>query len=104
MPNSFIARTVSRARVLRRLPAARLLALAEVAVLAREHLNKLDSQERRRLVELVGRGRTGPRHLTQRERRELTGLLAKAEPRLFMTRAVEKIAGVPLWTRDRGRR
>jgi hypothetical protein len=82
----------------------RLLAAAEVIVLAREHMNKLEPQERRRLVELVKRGRARPSNLSARERRELTALVAKAEPREFVSRAVEKIAGVPLWTKERDRR
>lgn len=99
-----ITRTLSRVTALRKLPVVRLLAVAEVIVLAREHMNKLEPHERRRLVELVRRGRARPSNLSARERRELTALMAKAEPRLFVSRAVEKIAGVPLWTKERERR
>ncbi|HZU59910.1 MAG TPA: hypothetical protein VE983_03045 [Solirubrobacteraceae bacterium] len=104
MPGPFLTRTLSRTRLLRKLPLVRLMAVAEVIVLAREHMNKLEPPERRRLVELVRRGRARPSNLSARERRELSALVAKAEPRQFVTRAVEKIAGVPLWSREQDRR
>jgi hypothetical protein len=104
MPGPLISRTLNRARVLRKLQFVRVLAVAEVIVLAREHMNKLEPHERRRLFELVKRGRARPSNLSARERRELTALVAKAEPRLFASRAVEKITGMPLWTRERDRR
>ena len=86
---------------LRRLPAARLLAAAELLVLAREHLNKLEPHERRRVVELVRRTRGRPSTLSARERRELSGLLQKVEPRLFVQGAVQKLTGVPTGKRRR---
>ena len=81
---------------LRRLPTARLLAAAELVVLAREHLNKLEPHERRRVLELVRRARGRPRTLSARERRELASLVRKAEPRAFAQGAVKKLTGVPL--------
>jgi hypothetical protein len=104
MPGSLVTRTLSGARVLRRLPVARLLALADVIVLAREHLNKLEPHERRRLVELAKMGRFHRGQLTRRERRELTDLLAKTEPRMFLNRAAQKVTGVPIPRQGRGRR
>ncbi len=104
MPGPLISRTLSRASALRKLPLLRLLALAEVIVVAREHINKLEPDERRRLVELIRRGRARPSNLSARERRELSALVAKAEPREFVSRAVEKIAGMPLWTKEQDRR
>ena len=79
---------------LRRLPAARLLAAAELLVLARDHLNKLAPQDRRRIVELVRKARGRPRSLSARERRELSELLRKVEPRVFVQGAVQKLTGV----------
>jgi hypothetical protein len=103
MPNAMVSRTLERVGALRRLPAARLLALAELVVLLREHMNKLEPHERRRLFELVRQGRGRPSSLSARERRELTSLLAKTEPRAFLNRAVQKVTGVPVTGRRRGR-
>jgi hypothetical protein len=96
----FLPRTLLRAagRVpgLRRLPMLKLLAIAEIAMLARDHFSKLDADERHRLVELVrlGRGRTSS--LSPEDREELAGLVAKAEPRLFAGLAADKLSPVPL--------
>lgn len=103
MAGGLVSRTLGSAGALRRLPAARVIALAELVVLVREHMSKLEPQERRRLAELVRRGRGRPSSLSARERRELTGLLAKTEPRLFLNRAVQKVTGVPVPKRGRGR-
>ncbi len=83
-------------RTLRRVPAARLIVLAELALLARQHLAKLDGTERRRIVELVRRGRGRRANLSERERRELQRLLEKTEPRLFADQAVKKLTGFSL--------
>jgi hypothetical protein len=74
----------------RKLPLARLIALAELALLAREHVTKLNPEERRRIRELVIRGRGRPSNLTARERSELAMLLAKLEPKLFARNAIGK--------------
>jgi hypothetical protein len=89
---------------LRKLPLARALAVAELIVLLREHMTKLEPHERRRLIELVRRGRGRPRSLSARERRELTELLAKTEPRAFVNRAVQKVTGVSVPSRGKGKR
>ena len=104
MANQLLTRGLGRIGLLRRLPVARVLALAELAVLAREHMNKLAPHERHRLVELVRRGRGRPSSLSARDRRELTALLAKTEPRVFVNSAVQKITGVPVTGRRRARR
>jgi len=79
--------------VLRRMPAARLIVLGELLLLAREHLHKLEPQDRRRIVELVRRGRGRPRNLSERDRRELQRLIEKAEPRVFMGSAFRRMIG-----------
>jgi hypothetical protein len=79
---------------LRRVPVARLIAIAELALLAREHLARLEPEERRRVVELIRRGRGRPSQLSARERRELARLVAKAEPRLFARAAASKLRPV----------
>jgi hypothetical protein len=83
-------------RMIRKIPAARLMAVAEVLMLARQHLMKLEPHERRRIVELVRRGRGRPGHLSERERRELARLVEKTEPREFAKSAMKKVAGISL--------
>lgn len=73
------------------MPVARLIALGELALLVRQHVTRLEPQERRRVLELVRRGRGRPSRLSGRERRELAVLVAKAEPRLFARAAVSKL-------------
>jgi hypothetical protein len=81
-------------RALMKLPAARLVILGELLLLAREHLQKLEPQERRRMLELVRRGRGRPRNLSDRDRRELARLVEKAQPREFMSTAAKRFVGV----------
>jgi hypothetical protein len=94
--NRAINRFSHRIPGLRRLPAATLIEIAEVVLLAREHLKKLAPQERRRVVQLVRAGRGRRRNLSPREREELAALVAKAEPRLFFGLAAEQLSPVPL--------
>jgi hypothetical protein len=92
-----LAATVARRLPgLRRLPVFKLLAVAEIALLARDHVSKLDAQERRRLLELVGKGRGRNRNLSEDERTELSGLVAKAQPRRFAGMAADKLSPIPL--------
>lgn len=74
----------------------RLLAAAEVVLLAREHAMRLNRDERRRLVELIRTGRGRRRNLSEAERDELAALIAKVEPRLLVGQAVEKLSPLPL--------
>jgi hypothetical protein len=74
----------------------KLLAAAEIALLLRDHLMRLNRQERRRLVELVRIGRGRPSNLSNAEREELAALIAKVEPRLLAGQAVEKLSPLPL--------
>ena len=85
-----MAPLLNRLPVVRRLPVARLIALAEVAVIAHEHLGRLQPKERRRVIELLRRGRGRPSNLSVRERKELAILVAKAEPRLFARSVAKK--------------
>ncbi len=100
MPSSFVtkglARVARRLPYLKRLPIMRLLALGEIVVLAKEHLYKLEPQERRRLMVLLREGRGRPGNLSKRQREELEALVAKAEPRLFAGTAAEKLSPIPL--------
>jgi len=74
---------------------ARLLAAAQVVMLARRHWLKLEPDERRRLLTLVrvAGGRRGG--LTPGERLELLRLIAKADPKLFAGLVVQKFSPVP---------
>ena len=70
----------SRARWLAR--GAWLLAAAEVVVAIRDHVaGRLDDKERRRMVEIVRTSKGRPSNLSDRERKELKGLLDQVEPR-----------------------
>lgn len=77
-------------------PVARVLLVAQLAILAQRHLRKLSTAQRRRLFALLIRTRGRPRSLPASERRELLYLLARLEPRLLFGRAVTQISPVPL--------
>lgn len=90
--NSAIAAVSRRIPGLKRLPVLRLLAVAELALVAREHLRQLSPAERRRLARLV---RKGP-NLSDRERRELRRLVDKLDLRALAGSAVDRLSPVPL--------
>ena len=96
MRNFLIKRVVSRLPILRALPIFRLLAIAEIAILARDHLGRLQPAERRRLLELVREGRGRGSNLPAAEREELAKLVAKVDPRRFGWLAADKLSPVPL--------
>lgn len=83
-------------RVSRGVPLARLLLVAEVAMIAGRHLGRLDAAQRRRLLVLLVRARGRPRSLSAREQVELGALVARLEPRLFFGTAVRRLSPVPL--------
>ncbi len=91
-------------RLPHRIPLLKLLAIAEVALLARDHVQRLEPRDRHRLVELVRTSRGRPHLLTAAERQELGRLVAKAEPRLFVMAAADKLSPVPVPKRLRRRR
>lgn len=100
MPNRFTTRALAKAagRVpgLRRIPVVKVLFLAELALIARDQVGRLSPDERRRLVALVRQGRGRPSSLSPQEREELSGLVAKVEPRRFAGLAVDRLSPVPL--------
>jgi hypothetical protein len=65
--------------VFKRIPFLKLLALAQIFMLARQHYHRLDPDERKRLLELV----RDPRGMSAADRTELKGLVTKMEPRAF---------------------
>ncbi len=81
----------------------RLLLLGEVVVLAREHIERLEPRERRRLVVLMRQAHGRPSNLSGRDRQELQDLVAKADPKLFAKEAAEKLSPVPLPKRLRAK-
>jgi hypothetical protein len=91
-----LGRTAERVPGLRRIPILKLLALAEIAVLLRAHIVKLEPAEWRRMAELVRIGGGRPSNLSIRQRRELRSLVEKAEPRLFAGEALGKLSPVSL--------
>jgi hypothetical protein len=99
MPATLLSQTVGsvagRVPGLRRLPLMRLLLLGEVALLLKDHVQRLTPAERRRLVVLLRDARGRPGRLGEDERAELEGLIAKVEPMLFASTAVRKLSPVP---------
>lgn len=87
-------------RAARQLPLFKLIAVAQVALMAREHLQRLDAVERRRLAELVRRGRS----LDSTEKAELRALAGKLEPKVFALAALDKVSPFPIPGRFGGRR
>ena len=85
-----MAPLLNRLPVVRAIPLAKLIAVAEVALIAQQHIGRLEPKERRRVVELLRRGRGRPSNLSAKDRRELAILVAKAEPRLFAHAVVKK--------------
>jgi hypothetical protein len=74
----------------------KLLSIAEVGMLARDHLMRLTPQERRRLIQLVRIARGRPSSLEKAQREELAELVAKLEPRVLAGQAVDRLSPVPL--------
>jgi hypothetical protein len=85
---------ISRVGPLRNIPVARLLVVANIVMLLREHFQKLAPDERRRFVQLVARGRGRPSNLTAVERAELAMLVLKAEPRAFAGTALRRLSPI----------
>jgi hypothetical protein len=98
MPTPFanvaLARAAERLPGLRRLPLARLVIVAELAILAKAHLDRLKPAERRRLLVLLRDARGMPKNLSDRDRREFEKLVAKLEPKMFANTAVDKFSPV----------
>jgi hypothetical protein len=94
--NVTLGKASERVPGLRRIPVVKLISAAELAMLARDHVARLSPPERRRLVVLVRVGRGRRARLTDDERDELEGLLAKLQPRLLVGEAIDRLSPVPL--------
>jgi hypothetical protein len=77
------------------MPLFRLLAIGNTVLLARRHLQRLDASDRRRLSELMRRGRG----MSPADRDELRRLLAKLGPGEFATATANAFSPVrlPRW-------
>jgi hypothetical protein len=80
----------------KRLPWLKVLVVAEIALLARDHMLRLSTEERKRMLELVRTHRGRARNLSPVEQDELAALVAKAEPRLFAGTVADKLSPFPL--------
>jgi hypothetical protein len=74
--------------VFKRIPFIKIIALAQLAMLARQHYQRLDGNERKRLLDLVRH----PQSLTPADKSELKGLVAKMEPRAFAGSAARHVS------------
>jgi enhancing lycopene biosynthesis protein 2 len=74
----------------------KLLAAAEIAMLARDHVMLLSREDRRRLIELVRIARGRRRNLSDEERQELEDLVARLEPRSLFGDAADRLSPLPL--------
>jgi hypothetical protein len=95
-----LPKAAARIPGLRRLPVLNLLAIGELALLARRHVQDLDPDERRRLAALV---RRGPR-LSPAARADLRRLVGKLDLRGLAGSAVERLSPIPLPRRLTGAR
>lgn len=87
------------------IPLAKLVASAQMLMLARRHWHKLEPAERHRVIVLVRQTHGRPRNLSGSERLELARLIAKADPRMFAGLVAQRFSPVPLPGRVvRGRR
>ncbi len=74
----------------------KVLAAANIALLTRDHVMRLERHERRRLLELVRVGAAHRGHLSEAERDELAMLVARMDPRLLAGHAAEELSPFPL--------
>ena len=92
----FLVKHTPIRRLTRGVPVAGLLSAAGVARLAGDHVAKLDTGERRRLLRLIAKLRGGSGSLRDSERRELAALVGKLEARAFAGSALAQFSPVPL--------
>jgi predicted ArsR family transcriptional regulator len=72
----------------------RILAVAQVALLARRHLQLLEADERSRLAKIVAKSKGRPsKNLSANEREEMLRLVRKLEPGQFGRGAFSHVRG-----------
>lgn len=91
MLSKLAIRTVAK-RAPRAIPLLQLVSVVQVALLARRHVQQLEPAERKRLAQLVRRGK----RMTPEERTEFRALAAKLDARAFVGGAADRISPVPL--------
>jgi hypothetical protein len=82
---------------LQMLPVVRLLMAAEVLVMGKHHLDRLTAAERGQLIGLVSKAKGRPKNLSEAEQAQLSAIVQKLEPRVFLAAATDRISpvGVP---------
>ncbi len=90
-------RAAERVPGLRMLPVVRLIMAAEVLVLGKHHFDRITPEERGQVIRLVAKAKGRPKNLSEQEQLELTKIVEKLEPRLFLAEATDRISpvGVP---------
>src|ERR1700677_1856149 len=83
-------------RVAPGVPVVWVLLAGEVALMAADHLSRLNAAQRRRLLALTISSRGRPSSLSEADRLELRILVAKFEPRLFVGSTVKRLSPVPV--------
>ncbi|MCW3041387.1 MAG: hypothetical protein JWM31_3292 [Solirubrobacterales bacterium] len=94
MPGLIASRVVKR--LSRGLPIVQVWTIGNLAVLAGRHAGRLDGAERRRLAQLVAKGRGRPSRLSPAEATQLRELTGRLELRLFLGTAVSRLVPVRL--------
>jgi len=89
-----IVKPMPGAGLVKRLPIFRILAVAQLAMLAGEHARKLSPDERKRLVDLVRRAKGRPKNLRPKERDELRSLVSQLEPGAFARGAASRLSPI----------
>jgi hypothetical protein len=79
-------------RMIKRLPFFKLVAIVQLALLARRHIGALTPVERKRMADLARRGH----RLSAAERSELRTLAMKLEPQAFAGSAARRLSPLPL--------
>jgi hypothetical protein len=82
---------------LKMLPVVRLIMAAEVLVIGKHHFDRITPAERGQVIRLVSKAKGRPKNLSEQEQIELTAIVQKLEPRLFLAEATDRISpvGVP---------
>jgi hypothetical protein len=92
----FALKRVPLKRIAPGVPVVWVLLAGEVALMAANHLSRLNAAQRRRLLALSIRSRGRPSTLSEADRLELRILVAKFEPRLFVGKTVKRLSPVPV--------
>lgn len=91
-----VEKVAHKVPALKYVPVARLVIVAELILMTRDHLMLLTPGERHRLYELVRIGHGRKSRLTASERTELESLIAKLETRGLAGDAINRLSPMPL--------